>query len=320
MTVGIGGAMMSVYERGLPGEILGILPPRVRGDIAAVAEGLSGVEELRLHTGRRATLTAMGAGDTVGGGRSMNYPTPAVLTQTEMDGLLSLLCEGSLYAYRDTIARGYVTYRGGYRVGICGSAVLSGGEVVGVTAPGTLAIRIPHASPPVGAEICRLVSDMSYTRGVLVYSPPGVGKTTLIRSVAARLAAGRDARRVAVVDERGELAPGLAGAELCIDILAGYPKTRGIEIATRTLGAEVIVCDEIGARGDADAVAAAQGGGVPLIATTHAGSIRELMGRQGIALLHGMGAFGAYVGIKRARGKFDFIYDITPWERANDGA
>ena len=271
----------SVYERGIPAAVADMLPARVRGEVSAVAAGLCGIEEVRLHTGR-------------------------------------LLCGGSLYACRDTIVRGYVTYRGGYRVGVCGSAAVSGGSIVGIGDVSTLAIRIPHTSPPVGAEICRLISDMSYTRGVLIYAPPGVGKTTLVRSVAARLAAGRDARRVAVVDERGELAPGLGGVGLCVDILAGYPKARGIEIAARTLGAEVVITDEIGAREDADAVAAAQGCGVPLIATTHAGDIRELMCRPGIARLHATGAFGAYVGIRRARGRFDYIYDITPWEKADD--
>lgn len=306
--------LQSVYTRGLPDDIAGLLPLRVRGDIVGAAAVLPGIEELRLHAGRRATLTV--AGD----GRRMNIPTPAVLTQTEMENVLLLVCEGSLYAHRDTIARGYVSYKNGYRIGICGAAAVADGKIVGVSAPGTIAIRIPHAAPPVGAEICRLVDDMSYTRGVLIYSPPGVGKTTLVRSVAARLASGRDARRVAVVDERGELAAGLDGAGLCVDILAGYPKPRGIEIAARTLGAEVVICDEIGSRDDAEAVAAAQGCGVPLIATTHAGSIGELMGRQGIALLHGMGAFGAYVGIKRAHGKFDFLYEITPWEKVSGGA
>ena len=88
-----------------------------------------------------------------------------------------------------------------------------------------------------------MISELGFTRGVLVYSPPGVGKTTLIRAVAARLASGREARRVSVVDSRGELACGLSDAGLCIDILSGDPKAVGIEIAARTLGSEVIVCD-----------------------------------------------------------------------------
>ena len=111
-----------------------------------------------------------------------------------------------------------------------------------------------------------------------------------------------------------------------VAVLPGYmnrttdtrPVVEAVCDTLRTLGAEVVITDEIGAREDADAVAAAQGCGVPLIATTHAGDIRELMCRPGIARLHATGAFGAYVGIRRARGRFDYIYDITPWEKADD--
>lgn len=261
----------SVSDTGIPARVAELLPPRVRGGICEAAGRLRGVEEVRLHTGKRATLTASGSADGGLFGRNANFSTAAVLTQNEMDGVLAAVCEHSLYAYRDTLIRGYVTMEGGLRAGICGAAVVAGGAVVGIRDVSTVAIRIPHASPPLGGEICRIVADMEFTRGVLIYSPPGVGKTTLIRSVAARLSSGREARRVAVVDERGELA---------------------------------------------DAVAAAQGCGVPLIATTHAGSIAELMGRPGIRLLHDTGAFGAYVGIRRRTDRFDYIYSVTPWENA----
>lgn len=299
--------------RGLPRRIAELLPARVRSEICGAAERLQGVEEVRLHSGRRATLTAAGSG------RSVNYPTAAVLTQNEMDDVLAAVCENSLYAFRDTLVQGYVTLDGGYRVGICGDAVVSEGKIVGIRQVTTLAIRIPHAVPPLGEELCRLISELGFTRGALIFSPPGVGKTTLIRAAAARLASGREARRVAVVDSRGELACGLSGAWLCLDLLSGYPKAQGIEIAARTLGAEVIVCDEIGGREDAEAVLSAHNCGVPLIATTHAGSVGELMGRPGARLLHESGAFGAYVGIRRRPDRFDFFYDVTKWEQANAG-
>lgn len=282
------------------------LPDRVRTDIESCANKLARIEELRLHCGRRATLTSAGR----------NIPTPAVLTRSEIDRVLTRLCEGSVYAFRDTIAEGYIGLRGGIRVGVCGRAAMSGGKICGVYDIDTLAIRIPHRSPLLGHEIVNLLSEMNYTRGVLIYSPPGVGKTTLLRSLALLLASGGDAKRVSVIDTRGELAFALDSPALCLDLLSGYPRHVGISLASRTLGTEVMICDEIGSRAEAEAIREAHNCGVPLIATAHAGSVRELLGRTGIGLLHRSGCFGAYVGISR-KGGFGFDYDICKREDAD---
>ena len=282
------------------------LPERVRGEIEACAARLSRIEEVRLHSGRRVTLTAMGR----------NVVTPAVLSKSEIERVLTRLCEGSVYAFRDTISEGYITLRGGIRVGVCGRAVMSGGRISGVYDIDTLAVRIPHKSPPLGTEIKRLIADMSYTRGVLIYSPPGVGKTTLLRSLAVMLSSGADARRVSVVDTRGELSFSLESHALCLDLLSGYPKHIGISLAARTLGSEIIICDEIGSAAEAEAIREAHNSGVPLIASAHAASVKELLGRTGIGVLHRAGCFGAYVGLHR-RGDFGFDYDICKREDAD---
>ncbi len=290
----------------IPENVLLSLPERVRLDIREQAAKLTRLEEIRLHTGRRATLTSSGK----------NLPTSAVLTRQEIDRTLTRLCEGSVYAYRDTIAEGYISLRGGIRVGVCGRAAISGGRIVGVYDIDTLAIRIPHKSPLLGREVIKLLGEMNYTRGVLIYSPPGVGKTTLLRSLALLLSSGNDARRVSVVDTRGELAFSLDSAALCLDLLSGYPKAAGISLAARTLGAQIIICDEIGNRAESDAIREAHNCGIPLIASAHAGSVRELLGRSGIGELHRSGCFGAYVGIRR-RGDFGFEYDICKREDAD---
>ena len=282
------------------------LPERARADIEAAANRLGKVEEVRLHCGRRTTLTTMGR----------NIPTSTVLTRNEIDRVLTRLCGGSVYAFRDTIAEGYISLREGIRVGVCGRAAMSGGVISGVYDIDTLVIRIPHRSPPIGRELVELLKEMNFTRGILIYAPPGVGKTTLLRSLAVMLSSGVDARRVSVIDTRGELGFTLDSTALCLDLLSDYPKHIGITLASRTLGSEVMICDEIGSRAEAEAIREAHNCGVPLIATAHAASVRELLGRTGIGILHRAGCFGAYVGLSR-KGSFGFDYDICKREDAD---
>ena len=263
-------------------------------------------EEIRLRRGKAALLVADGK----------NYPLDAVLSGEELDALLFLMCENSLYAHRDTLKAGYLTLKNGVRVGVAGRAAVLGGTVSAITEPSVLCIRLPHRTPPVGEEIVALFEKQHGTRGILLYAPPGVGKTTVLRGVATLLAGGSSPRRTVVIDTRGEL--GCFACEgLLVDLLSGYPRGTGIGIATRTLCAEVILSDEVGDLAEAQEIVAAHIGGVPLIATAHAFGVRELLSRPGMRLLHEARVFGAYVGITRAEGRFCYRYDITDWERAD---
>ena len=251
-----------------------------------------------------------------------NLPTPVVLTTADLTAILTHLCGESLYAYSQTINQGYVTLPGGIRVGVAGRAVCEDGRVIGVCEITGLCIRLPHRHRNLGREICDLIRKLNQgpqaPQGVLIYAPPGEGKTTLLRSVAAGMAGadGRPPLRTVVVDTRGELSfadTDPASGALCLDILRGYPRARGVEIATRTLSAQLIICDEIGDLEESVALTATHHGGVPLVATAHGGSVEELMHRTGIRLLHEACLFGAYVGIRR-NGQGGFWYNIQARE------
>ena len=290
----------------LPTRVYACLPQRLCEEIDACAQRVGQIEELRLRTERVAALTT----------ERGTIRLQSVLSRAEMDEILLRLCNGSLYAHRDTIAAGYLTLAEGIRVGVSGRATVENGKILGVYDVSALNFRFPARLAGFGAPIVRMLRERRDGRGVLIYAPPGEGKTTLLRCVTAQMASGDDARRVAVIDTRGELGFSLEGRELSVDLLSGYPRGLGIEIATRTMNAELIVCDELGEEKEAEAILSAQNAGVPFVATAHAENIEGLLRRSGIRRLHEARVFFAYVGIRRRAGGGDFEYTVTDWEAA----
>ncbi len=292
----------------LPSVLFRLLPSRLCEEIEAGRWGCGRIEEIRLRAERCAFLTTERG--------SIRLST--VTTRREIDDIVLGLCDGSLYAHRESIARGYLTLPDGIRVGLCGRASVEGESVLGVYDISALNFRLPSHLRGLGAPVVRLLRTMARGEGVLIYAPPGEGKTTLLRSVAEQMASGGEPWRVAVIDTRGELGAFLQAKELSIDLLSGYPRPLGIEIATRTMNAELILCDEIGEQGEAEAILSAQNCGVPFIASAHAEDVRGLLRRTGLRRLHEARVFGAYVGIRRRRGVTDFLYTVTDWESADD--
>ena len=288
----------------LPESVMRALPYRLSDEIRGTSCSRA-IEEIRMRSGRRCSLVVSGR----------NIMLETVLDRREIESVLEGMCQGSLYAFSETINQGYISLPDGVRVGVCGRAGCEGGRIVGIYEVSSLSVRIPHKSRPVGAEICRLLESFDRTSGVLVYSPPGIGKTTLLRSVAVMLSSGgwresAEPIRTVVIDTRGELAFANEGRDLCLDVLSGYPRRQGIEIATRCLNAEVIICDEIGDYEEAMSLVASHNCGVPLIASAHAGSVEQLLSRTGLRLLHEARIFGAYVGLQRD-GRGGFLFNTT---------
>ncbi|MBQ1956924.1 MAG: hypothetical protein II365_04050 [Clostridia bacterium] len=276
----------------LPPHLMAMLPHRAISEL----ERFGGrIEEIRLRSMRCISLTSEGR----------NIMLDTVLTQAEMEQTLKSMCSDSLYAYSETINRGFLTLDGGIRVGVCGRAACENDKIIGVYSISALNIRIPHRiqRPDKGVlSVCELLRS----GGVLVYSPPGVGKTTFLRSAVAALAGGDKPWRVVVIDTRGELSFSLDSSRMCLDILSGYPRAAGVDIAARTMNAQLIVCDEIGDLSEALAIVSAHNCGVPLLATAHAGSVGELLRRKSISLLHRSGIFGSYVGLNRTGDGFSY--------------
>jgi len=260
--------------------------------------GAERIEEIRLHADRYCTVSC----------GTQNIWTGFLTTEEEIRKLLLQMCEGSLYAYGQSINEGYLTLPGGIRVGVCGRATVENGRVIGVHSVSGLMIRIPHRVRVDASPILDLLRVRNRSGGVLIYAPPGVGKTTLLRACATTAASAPYALRTVVVDTRSELKYTLEDKSLCLDILEGYPRDLGIEIATRSFGAQLVICDEIGSPADARAILQSANSGIALIATAHASSLSELLARPAFAELHRAGVFHTYVGLFREGSNFFYRY------------
>lgn len=284
--------------------ILSCLPPALRQLLSRMKEGqgnfLSRLSEIRLRAGHQAALLLDGG----------NLLLPPVLSRAELADTLAALCGGSLYAHSESLRQGYLSAFG-CRVGVAGRAVYDGGRVCGMADITSLCIRLPHAVPGAGDIAVKAFALLGGQAGLLIYSPPGGGKTTLLREFARTVSCGSCARRVALVDARGELYDPAFSPGCQVDVLRAYPLAEGIEMATRTLSPELIVCDEIGSMREAEAILSVQGCGVPLVASAHAATVEELLARPPIASLVAGGAFAAYIGIMRQGNEFFYSVQTT---------
>lgn len=268
-----------------------------RGDVSG------SVTEIRLHSGRPTSLTVDGLSVTD------FYGERDECTDTDMSSTLARLTEDSVHTYGDTLREGFISLDGGYRVGVCGSANTSDGRIKGLYSVGSISVRIPRAIAGKDGEALDVILRDGLISSALFYSPPGVGKTTLIRSLASSLSRGDRARRISVVDTRREIYMREMFSDSIADFFEGYPRAAGIEIATRTQNPEAIICDEIGNEDEVRAVLSAQNAGVPLIATAHGKDVSELYRRPNVRAMLDAGVFRFLIGISR-RGS-DFLLDVT---------
>lgn len=193
----------------------------------------------------------------------------------------------SLYAFEEEMRQGYITVRGGHRVGVAGRAIGEKGSVKNLKNISFLNIRLAHEVKGCADIVLPYMRCQNRIHHTLLISPPRCGKTTLLRDLIRQLSDGEnnyDGMNVGVVDERSEIGACYMGKPQndlgCrTDVLDGCPKVEGMMMLVRSMAPQVIAVDEIGSRADVEAMAYVMNCGIRLLATVHGNSIEDLQNK-----------------------------------------
>lgn len=278
-------------------------PAEVREELALLYPGE--LREIRVRANRPVMLVASSRTAALGW-----RPT-----RDEVEQLAEALAEHGLYARSSEMSRGFLTLRGGHRLGLCGQVSSCAGQANTLRRIGSLNLRIAAEWFGTADALVPWVRSAGHVSSALLIGLPGTGKTTLLRDLARQLASGREAVPVALVDERGELAACVDGAaQLDVgeqtDVLEGCAKPEAMAWLIRAMSPQALITDELGDEADALAVLEAAYAGVPVLASAHGAGLHEVAQRPALAALMSRRIFDVYAVLAGdGSGKLAALYD-----------
>ena len=258
-------------------DILKYFPKELKEKV--IMHPLNKLEEIRIRLNKPVALK-IGQDEKI-----LNY----IIDSKDIMQILQHICDNSIYSYQNQICEGFITIAGGHRVGITGNVVIKDGKVTNISYISSLNFRIAKQIFGCSKMALQYILDIENNTiyNTLVVSPPGRGKTTLLRDIVKNISdgipeIGFKGLNIGVVDERGEIAAMHKGVEqnelgIRTDVLDNIPKSIGLKMLIRSMNPRVIVADEIGKKEDVEAIEYGVCSGVKGIFTAHGENIQDII-------------------------------------------
>ena len=244
-------------------------------------------------------------------------------TTNDILEIMQYICENSIYSYQEQICNGYINLKGGHRVGITGNVVFKENKVVNINYISSLNFRIAKQIIGVSNVLLPYLLDIENNTiyNTLIISPPGSGKTTILRDFIRQISNGISdinfrGITVGLVDERGEIAAMYKGIPqndvgIKTDILDSIPKSVGMKMLIRSMAPNVITADEIGTYEDVEAINYAICCGIKGIFTAHGNSLEDLELNPAINKLIHINIFDRIICLNpKEKGKISKLYKL----------
>lgn len=296
--------------------IVKLFPEELQGIFAYSIRRQALIQEIRLRADRPIYVVEGGKECFLDrqGYHTNDYRKARILSRDELMRIVGHICKYSLYAYEDELRQGFLTVEGGHRVGIVGQAVLTDGEEIRTLKNiSALNIRVSHQIKGAADSVLPHIYQEGKLQNTIIISPPGCGKTTLLRDIIRQVSDGNrfgSGISVGIVDERSELAGTFRGCPqndvgIRTDVLDSCPKAKGMMMLIRSMAPGAVAIDELGEASEWKSLLYASYCGISLLATMHGEGLEDYRQRRDLCLPGQRDMFQRCIVLRRFQGKCD---------------